>query len=581
MKNMIQADKKDSMNLCLYALYLIQRDNLVKAEKFVFVFFYSSFYWLSWEGIQISLFFSLRFFFYRYFIRALDENPRNGFALVEYYKFLNRVKLFTASELLPSLMLKMIDAPIVSPVDGSQLGGVIKVYGEDGSFKSLNVVATFTTLDVCQALMTAMKVSFEPMKSHLYLVKQERDVSAKESKFKQRLDPAMYPWILLQGRGGSHILYYESRPSPMDRSSLSPLLFQGFPKIDEIILSVDGLLSAVVGGVGDEFTQRILYQTFFFVFPLFLEKKEEVVEFLFRSMNQTWYISLTSEWVANFGMFPELEITDIVQMFSSCSSFGSNRPPPDFDLLTQIRKEHSAEIEVVLELREFFLSCFSSGEDSGRGEREKEEEKEEEDPGLISSSGGSGGDWNKKWKEKKKGKRRQIFLDGSGSRGSGSGSGSGLRRGDRQVGLGTSSSLSLSSSPFDFFLLRSFKRANVPTLATHLRTWVLSLAFHIYPRDFMWYFVKNRKEEEDDEENIGCGAIAALKEYEKGIGEWVLSEVADTVSSPSQTLLSFSYFSELAQRSYKLGDLSTCLAIMTAMNSEKVFFFLFFFSLKF
>ena len=133
---------------------------------------------------------------------------------------------------------------------------------------------------------------------------------------------------------------------------------------------------------------------------------------------------------------------------------------------------------------------------------------------------------------------------------------------------------SLSLSPLFFFLSPFLKKkfflSQLQQMAAHLRFWVTLSQMKISNRDFLYY-------------SCSCSrqwiypSIQAMIEYEKAIIEWVIDEILVELEPTDEAIVcslnSFSAFSELAQKSFKLGDFSTSATIVEALISPQVFFF--------
>ena len=124
------------------------------------------------------------------------------------------------------------------------------------------------------------------------------------------------------------------------------------------------------------------------------------------------------------------------------------------------------------------------------------------------------------------------------------------------------------SKPFSF-ILRDEKPEDLTKVAEQLRLWVMTIQSNIQPQDFLSFSRQCR--DRDLPESISLGLL-----YEQCISEWVMNEVADedatspTISKFEPSLRSFEAFVDLAARSYQIGDLSTAIAIVDALNSDPV-----------
>ena len=132
--------------------------------------------------------------------------------------------------LLTNLFVKLIDSVVISPLNGEEIGGVIKVYSSDMTFKSCPMTATWTTAEVAMFVSGALKISYDPSGYRLFVV--QGDPSDKEVDLDQALvlEPKVFPWIYLQ-RSTPCFLYFQVTPPLLSWKSLRPCLTENFMKL--------------------------------------------------------------------------------------------------------------------------------------------------------------------------------------------------------------------------------------------------------------------------------------------------------------------------------------------------------------
>ena len=190
---LVLTDTKDPQTLCLYALFLFRRRDLVGAEQ--------------------------------YFIRCLKSDPGYGFALVEYISFLDKCGLRFTSDCLEEMMPQLVKSLIYSPLSGAPLGGVVKVYFKPGAYKALPICATDSTWDICVELANAMKTTFKPFSSALSLVPNEGE----DQQPTQYFEPHAFPWVAMHRSGRHNFHLHSPFTPPKSRTNLRPVLMNNHP----------------------------------------------------------------------------------------------------------------------------------------------------------------------------------------------------------------------------------------------------------------------------------------------------------------------------------------------------------------
>ena len=94
------------------------------------------------------------------FLKSIESNPANSFCLLEYRSFLLSCGMESAANFIYRIIDEFSFHKIFSPFSGLELGGVIKVFEGDGSFKSLSITATTPASDVLVMVCHASKTFY-------------------------------------------------------------------------------------------------------------------------------------------------------------------------------------------------------------------------------------------------------------------------------------------------------------------------------------------------------------------------------------------------------------------------------------
>ena len=195
-------------SLCLFAMYLVRCQKFVLAEE--------------------------------NFLDSIKDDPTNSFALIEYYYFLDQCGLNSAAEHCLRVIEEQTKTKVMSPYRGIELGGVIKVFVENGSFKSLSVTATTTAMDILAQVTYSLKITFDPLRMQLCVV--DPGLSVKQmagdgwknevdwenvwetAKRKEILPASSLPFIFLQRPKNTSFLYLRKVSSPLSPIPLSKVV---------------------------------------------------------------------------------------------------------------------------------------------------------------------------------------------------------------------------------------------------------------------------------------------------------------------------------------------------------------------
>eukprot|EP00008_Paramoeba_atlantica_P002049 CAMPEP_0201502448 /NCGR_PEP_ID=MMETSP0151_2-20130828/84138_1 /ASSEMBLY_ACC=CAM_ASM_000257 /TAXON_ID=200890 /ORGANISM="Paramoeba atlantica, Strain 621/1 / CCAP 1560/9" /LENGTH=425 /DNA_ID=CAMNT_0047896041 /DNA_START=746 /DNA_END=2019 /DNA_ORIENTATION=- len=120
----------------------------------------------------------------------------------------------------------------------------------------------------------------------------------------------------------------------------------------------------------------------------------------------------------------------------------------------------------------------------------------------------------------------------------------------------------------DCFLLRGRNANGIEKVAHQLRFLALCLHSLIRPRNFLRFCasVSDRNLSEP---------IATVLKFERYLTKWIFHEIAERFDGlnppdPPPSLQSYNAFSDLATESYKIGDLSSCIAIVETLMSDSI-----------
>ena len=192
-------------SLCLYAMYLVRCKEFVLAEA--------------------------------YFLQSIKNDPANSFALIEYYYFLDQCGFSSAAEHSLRVIQEQTKTKVMSPYRGTELGGVIKIFVENGSFKSLSVTVTTTAMDILAQVSNSLKKSFDPLRMQLSVVDPGLSVKQmagdgwknevdwvnvwKTAKRKEVLSASALPYIFLQRPNNTTFLYLRKVSNPLSAIPIS------------------------------------------------------------------------------------------------------------------------------------------------------------------------------------------------------------------------------------------------------------------------------------------------------------------------------------------------------------------------
>ena len=146
LRHLISTDPTNSKSLCLYAMFLNRCDEFADAEEF--------------------------------FLKSIQIEPSNSFAIVEYMHFLDRCGQHQTADYALEVITSKTKHKLISPYTGKELGGIVRVFLQNGSFKSLSIRATMTTKDVLVLICHSLKIPFNSMDMQLIAV----DLGEKVSK---------------------------------------------------------------------------------------------------------------------------------------------------------------------------------------------------------------------------------------------------------------------------------------------------------------------------------------------------------------------------------------------------------------
>ena len=458
-KCMLQLVKihNNTKSLCLYAMYLVRCQQYVLAEE--------------------------------YFLNSIKDDPINSFALIQYYYFLSLCGLHSAAEHSLRVIEEQTKTKVISPYCGKELGGVVKVFVGNGTFKSLSVTATTTAMDIVAQVAHTLKREHDPLQLQLAVIdpglsvkKMAGDLWKNEvdwanvwdtAKKKEVLRASSLPFIFLQRPNNTSFLYLQNVVSPLSPIPLYKVLNsqKTLPQESQAFLKDD--INFVTYLLNYDHSDGLL-EALFFAAPLIISL-DSLRQCLEVSLESSKVASLLDLWVITSEDFDLQELESIFLLaFSSPNA-------EMFQLLEEKRHLVRRVTHAEEEMAEFL-------------------ELSKKLPQLVPAEG------------------KVMFIS------------------DPLFDLGTHLTTHRvfpeTKSTFIFqtcFHVRDKDSDEIKELAEHLRVWAAMVQFQITPRHFLLYSSRQL------ERNIPTSIMAALL-YESKISEWVLNEILSANETPEEPL---------------------------------------------
>lgn len=332
----LHQDERDPNTLALYALFLEKIRNTLDAEKS--------------------------------FIKSIETDPRNGFAVYQYLNFLDRYGHLKDADELYGFLSNLLDERIVSPLSETEIGGVVKVYFEDESFKSVKVTSTMRTYDVIILVLRALKMAYVPFDCHLSIHRGGLpSLSPRQNPLPSSPQPHAavevlsaneFPWILLDRPSRkSSILVFQKRDGPQDlECARAHLIADSLPYAPPLLSSAVALLAEL-----SRREERVYVLSLLFAYPLLL-KGSKLLSLLLLNSNDAWVANVVSHWIINYPLFAEFTADEARFILGSFSSVSSDQ----LSEATEVRERYDREDVTIAQFIQHVKRHMASGSSPDR-----------------------------------------------------------------------------------------------------------------------------------------------------------------------------------------------------------------------
>ena len=501
-----------------------------------------------------------------HFIRSLQASP-SPYTLTEYLYFLDRCRITNLADHAYRCIVEKTTQTIVSPFTGKELGGIIKVFTENGSFKSMKITGVTSTSDILVQVSNSLKMKFDHDRWQLVGVdagvplRQISDEAWKDNEEWERVmesavkriifKPTDLPWVYLQRPNYPYFLYLRRVPSPSSSEAVGGQLLAlapSPPPQHSSLRKKEVITDLIVPSSHDPSLEHFL--TLLFVSPLLVplpELKEKLLQTALNSRSAR-VMELWSYYFSD-----DLTQSEFDSFLQATGGEGGAKLSSGWDGegFGRMKQRKGEEVEAYLShLGKMVDSSVPSiaqlvrgGEGGGRAEVELDSLSISAllFPTTTASIGDKEEDYQTPPPQKKQG-----GWEGGTTRG-------GAKK----------------TKPSLPWKIREMGNEGITELAQLLRVWAFSVQFPIVERDFLLFACALGGRGE-----IPYSLFMGLS-YEYLISKWVMGEIlggeeSEDPPSPTDSLQSFSAFIDLANESCRIGDVATSAAIIDALNSDEM-----------